>query len=247
MPWTEIIFVLAICAALCMLAYWKNVLTLGGSLAALAMGLVIGLGGGISWILLLLLFLMTSFAATIYKFAAKKRLGFQEGRAGERGWKNVVANGLPPFIIAILVSDPVGILNRETGAMLFLCAIAVAAADTLASELGVLAKKTWLITTMKRVKAGVDGGISIPGQAAAACAAIYTGLAGILVFNYMDGTALGWLHVVLITDIGFLGCQLDSLIGATIETNGHVSKLTNNLMSISAGVIAGWLVMTWLL
>ncbi len=247
MPWTDIAFVIAICATLCLLAYWRGVLTLGGSLAALAIGLVIGIFGGLSWILLLLLFLVTSFAATLYKFAAKKRLGLQEGRSGERGWRNVVANGFPPFIIAILASDWVRILDRETGSVLFLCAVAVAASDTLASEIGVLARKTWMITTRKRVRAGVNGGISVPGQAAAAIAAIYTGIVGALAFNYLDGTALGWLHIVLIADIGFLGCQLDSLIGATIETSGHVSKLTNNLISISAGVIAGWLVIGWLL
>jgi uncharacterized protein (TIGR00297 family) len=247
MFWTDVILVLAICIVLCVLAYLKNVLTLAGSIAALLMGTVIGIAGGISWILLLLLFFVTSFAATLYKFAAKKSMGLQEGISGERGWKNVLANGAPPFVIALLSSDYLHILDRQTGSILFLCAIAVAAADTLASELGVLAKKTWLITNLKRVKAGINGGISIPGQAAAAGAALYTGVAGVLAFHYMDGLDLNWLYIVLIADIGFLGCQLDSLIGATIETKGYVSKLTNNLMSITVGTMLAWLVMIWLL
>ncbi|MDO9536954.1 MAG: DUF92 domain-containing protein, partial [Thermoplasmata archaeon] len=113
--------------------------------------------------------------------------------------------------------------------------------------IGVLAKKTWLITNMKRVKAGIDGGVSIPGQAAAATAAIYTAVAGVLIFNYFDGLTLNWIHIVLIADIGFLGCQLDSVLGATLETQGYLSKLTNNLTSISAGVIVAWLVLTWFL
>lgn len=246
MFWTHAAIVIIICIILCALAYYKNVLNLGGSVAALLMGIGIGLAGGISWILLLLLFLVTSFAATLYKFAAKKRLGLQEGKAGERGWKNVVANGAPAFAVAILTSDYLHVLDRETGSVLFLCAIAVAASDTLASEIGVLSKKTYLITNLRRVKAGVDGGVSIPGQAAAAAAAIYTGLAGAAVFNLMDGTSLNWLHIILIADIGFLGCQIDSLIGATIETSGHVSKLTNNLMSISAGTAIAWVIL-WML
>jgi uncharacterized protein (TIGR00297 family) len=247
MFWTDAIIVLAICIVLCVLAYYKNVLTWDGSIAALVVGAIIGIAGGISWILLLLLFLVTSFAATLYKFAAKKKMGLQEGISGERGWKNVLANGAPPLVIALLASDCLHILDRQTGSILFLCAIAVAAADTLASELGVLAKKTWLIINMKRVKAGINGGVSIPGQAAAAGAALYTGVAGVIAFHYIDGLDLNWLYVVLIADIGFLGCQLDSVIGATIETSGHVSKLTNNLTSITVGTIIAWLVMIWLL
>jgi uncharacterized protein (TIGR00297 family) len=247
MFWTDAVLVLVICIVLCVLAYVKKVLTWDGSIAALIMGAIIGIAGGISWILLLLLFLVTSFAATLYKFAAKKNMGLQEGISGERGWRNVLANGAPPFIIALLASDYLHILDRQTGSILFLCAIAVAAADTLASELGVLAKKTWFITNLKRVKAGINGGISIPGQAAAAGAALYTGLVGVLVFHYVDGLDLNWLYVVLIADIGFLGCQLDSLIGATIENKGYVSKLTNNLTSITVGAMLAWLVMIWLL
>lgn len=247
MLWTDIILVFAICIVLCVLAYLKNVLTLDGSIAALIIGAAIGIAGGISWVFLLLLFLVTSFTATLYKFTAKKSMGLQEGISGERGWRNVLANGTPAFVIALFTSDYLHVLDRQTGSILFLCAIAVAAADTLASELGVLAKKTWLITNMKRVKAGINGGISIPGQAAAAGAALYTGITGVLIFHYMDGLDLNWLYVVLIADIGFLGCQLDSLIGATIETKGYVSKLTNNLTSISLGTLIAWLVIIWLL
>jgi uncharacterized protein (TIGR00297 family) len=230
------------------MAYIRKILTWDGTIAALAFGIVIGIAGGISWILLLLLFLLTSFAATRYKFQVKKRRGLQEGVSGERGWKNVVANGLAPFTVAILVSGILPFqLDRTLGSVLFLCAVAVAASDTLASEIGVLARKTWLITTMKPVRSGVDGGVSIPGQASAAAAAVYTAALGTLVFHLMDGIEVNWVYMVLIADIGFLGCQLDSVIGATLETQGKVSKLTNNLVSISVGTIVAWMVIAWLL
>lgn len=243
----EIALVVAVCAVLCALVYRRGLLTLDGTLAALAFGLVIGLAGGISWILLLLIFLLTSFAATRYKFEAKKARKLQEGKAGERRWTNVVANGLPPFVTAVLVSEPLGLLDMETGATLFLCAVAVAAADTIASELGVFARRTWLITTFRRVKAGVDGGVSVPGTAAAAAAAAYTGVVGALVFNLMDGIALCWPEMALVFGIGFLGCQIDSVLGATLERHGRISKLTNNLLSISLGTAIAWMVLTWLL
>ena len=245
---TELGLVAATCIVLCTIAYFKKILTLDGTVMAMLFGIVIGIAGGISWILLLLIFLVTSFAATKYKFSVKRKMGKQEGKRGERGWRNVVANGAPPFIIAILTIDTLPYhLDKEIGSVLFLCAVAVAASDTLASELGILAKKTWFITTMKRVRAGVDGGISVPGQMSAAAAAFYTGFAGVLAFNYFDGLELTWVHVLLITVIGFLGCQIDSVIGATLETRRKVSKLTNNLLSITCGTMIAWLVITWLL
>jgi uncharacterized membrane protein len=36
---------------------------------------------------------------------------------------------------------------------------------------------------------------------------------------------------------GFLGCQIDSVIGATWETRGKIGKLGNNFLSILAGTM----------
>jgi uncharacterized membrane protein len=47
--------------------------------------------------------------------------------------------------------------------------------------------------------------------------------------------------------MGFTGCQIDSIIGATLENRGYVSKLTNNLMSIALGTIIAWLVIIWII
>ena len=245
----DAVLIIAICIALSLLAYYKGLLNMSGSIMTMIFGIIIGLAGGLTWIFLLFIFLITSFAATRYKFNVKVKKGIQEGNKGERTWANVVANGIVPLIIAILTLDilPFQGLDRTTGSVLFLCAVAIAAADTLASELGVLAKKTWLITTMKPVEAGIDGGVSLPGQASAAAAASYTAIIGFIIFTLIDGLSLNWLHIILVIDIGFLGCQIDSVIGATIETQGYVSKLTNNLLSITTGTVIAWLVMIWIL
>ena len=242
----ELFIVIIACLALGVLSYLKRVLTLKGSVAAAIVGLIIGIAGGLSWILLLLLFLVTSFIATRYKFSVKKSRGLHEGKRGERGWRNVTVNGLVPVVIALLSLEgaPYPTFDRFTGSVLFLSAVAIAASDTLASELGVLSKKTWLITNMKRVRAGIDGGISYPGEFWAFMAAFYTGLIGAVVFAYLDPDIIvTWVHVLIITFVGFLGCQVDSVIGATIETKGYVSKLTNNLISISIGTVIAWMLM----
>ena len=62
--WLEVALVFVLCFLLGGLARVKHVLTTGGSVLAIAVGLIIGLTGGLSWVILLLLFLVTSFAAT---------------------------------------------------------------------------------------------------------------------------------------------------------------------------------------
>lgn len=247
--WLEFTLIIGICLLLTSLAFLKNVLTFFGSVLALFIGLVIGLTGGFSWVLLLFIFLVTSFAATKYKFKTKKKKGLHEGVRGERGWENVLANGLAPLVIALLCIDdaPYPTLDRQIGTVLFLCAVAIAASDTLASELGMLSRRTWLITTGKRVRPGTNGGISSLGQFWAIAAAFYAGAMGMLVLGYFEpGLSISWWTVILITIIGFLGCQIDSVIGATIEGKPGVTKLTNNLMSITIGTIIAWLLMIWL-
>ena len=80
--------------ALSALAYRRNVLTWDGSLAAFVVGMVIGVFGDVTWLFLLLFFLLSSFLATRYRFALKEAMGVQEGIRGERRSTNVLANGL---------------------------------------------------------------------------------------------------------------------------------------------------------
>ncbi|MCK4758080.1 MAG: DUF92 domain-containing protein [Thermoplasmata archaeon] len=246
--WESSILIAIICLTLSLLAYWKSVLTKGGSIAAFFVGIVIGIMGHISWIFLLLVFFLTSFIATKYKFDYKKSKGLQEGKRGERKMKNVLANGAVPIAVAVLSwqNDFYPYLDKELGSILFITAIAVAASDTMASELGILSKRVYLITNRRRVKAGVDGGVSALGQFAAFIAAAYTALLGFFTFSYFDMMGHGWWVILLVTFLGFLGCQVDSVFGATLERRGILTKLSNNLSSIAIGTILAWVVMTWL-
>ena len=83
--------------------------------------------------------------------------GVQEGKKGERTHKNIIANGLVPVLV-VVISFLTGEQNSMLAGVAFLSAISVAAADTTASELGVLSPRTYLITTLERVPPGTDGG-----------------------------------------------------------------------------------------
>ncbi len=236
-----------LCTALAALAYMKEVLTWDGSVAAFAVGFIIGIFGDVLWLFLLLLFLVTSFLATKYRFSDKRAIGVQEGFRGERRYSNVLANGLAPTFVAIISFFATPTLPKYISGLIFVSAISVAASDTLASEIGVLSPRTYLITTLERVRPGTNGGVSLFGQGAALMAAMYTTLMAWIFLSFIP-TTLGYLitfpsspaFIAIPVLVGFLGCQLDSLMGATLETRGLVSKKTVNLFATSLGGIIAY-------
>ena len=243
-PEASVAISLLLCLVLSGLAYYRKVLTLDGTMAAFGVGILIGVFGDVTWLLLLLFFLVSSFAATRYRFALKEAMGVQEGARGERRAANVLANSAAPAAIAILSFHGFGLLDKSLGGLLFVSALAVAGADTLASEIGVLSPKAYLITNFKRVPAGTDGGISWLGTGAAIAASLYSALFGYLVlvpFSYWaDFSATfppGAVAVAIPAVVGFLGCQIDSVFGATLERRGIFTKRTTNLVSTSLGAV----------
>jgi uncharacterized protein (TIGR00297 family) len=119
---------------------------------------------------------------------------------------------------------------------MFVSAIAVAASDTAASEIGIVDPRVYLSTTGKRVKRGVDGGVSLTGTFASFVAAAYTSVIAYVIFAFLNNDLLAGPQTLFVPMLcGFLGCQVDSLIGATLEMRGKIGKLGNNLLSIAAG------------
>jgi len=141
------------------LAYRRDVLTWDGSLAAFVVGMVIGIFGDVLWLFLLLFFLLSSFLATRYRFALKEALGVQEGVRGERRSTNVLANGVALMGVAVLSLAASAAFSKVVSGIVFLSALSVAGADTLASEIGVLSRRTVLITNGQPVPPGTDGGV----------------------------------------------------------------------------------------
>ncbi len=242
-----VLFITFLCTALSGLAYFRKVLTWDGSLAAFTVGFIIGIFGDILWLLLLFVFLITSFAATRYKFDEKRAIGVQEGIRGERRYSNVLANGLVPSLVAMVGFFQSAHLPKPISGLLFVSAISVAASDTLASEMGVLSPNTYIITNLRKVRPGTNGGVSLLGQGAALAAAVYTTFMAWIFLSLLP-LALGYdpsfpLSPVLLAIpiiVGFVGCQIDSVVGATLETRGLVSKKTNNLLSTGLGAMIAY-------
>jgi len=231
--WVDLAIVLVLCLTLSMLSFRFGLLTASGSISAFALGIIIGWMGSIGWLLILVFFTVFGFIVTQYRIEEKTAMGLQEGRKGERTYRNVLANGLVPALI-VIVSWVMGIQHEAIPAIVFLSAISVAVSDTMGSEMGILSPNVRLITTMENVSPGTDGGVSIYGTAWAFLGALGASIFGWIVLFPDD--LLNPLVLVPVF-IGFLGCNVDSLIGATLERRGYLGKLGNNMLSMAIGAL----------
>ncbi len=172
---------------------------------------------------LVVLFLLT-FAATRYKRRLKEAGGLAEPRSGRRA-SQIAANLGAAGLCAAAGFYP--------GA---LAALAEATADTLSSEIGqALGGPTWLLTTLRSVPPGTDGGISLPGTAAGLLGA------GLVILAGIPGLESPRQAVVLFA-AGAAGLLFDSLLGATLERRGLLGNdLVNGSSTLFSALLAGWL------
>tara|TARA_B100000614_G_scaffold210876_1_gene194005 strand:+ start:1736 stop:2497 length:762 start_codon:yes stop_codon:yes gene_type:complete len=217
-----------------------RILDKNGVIAAALLGFFVGCLGHWTWLLLLLCFLLSSHVATKWRFEEKTERGLNESSDGHRGWINVAANGGMPALVALLAFV---LEDWDHGLWMFAAAVAVATSDTWASEIGCLDDRVRMITTLKPCEAGVNGGFSPNGQMAAASGGILIGasalIAGLVMFS-LD-LSDGLLLAGVVAGLGFLGCQIDSVLGAVLENRGFLTKGSVNALSIIAGVALMWL------
>ncbi len=207
-----------------LITYVRKALDLLGSIFMIIMGVIIIFAAGVNWLLLIFLFLILGVAFTRYKHDYKREIGIYEGT---RTIKNVVSNGIVAFVMAAF--------GNYAG---FIGSIATATADTMASEIGV-ATTPRLITNLKKVPPGTDGGISVLGTFAGIMGAGLIGLAAYILGVYPD--LVKTMEIAIIA--GTVGCFVDSILGAVLEskylTNEHV-----NLLATMAGALIGN-IMVW--
>ena len=156
--------------------------------------------------------------------ARKLALGTAEGRRG-RSASQVAAN-LGAAALAVLLVKTQGKVAAE---VVMLAALAEAAADTLASELGeVFGGTPRLITTWRPVLPGTDGGITLSGTLAGFAGAAVVATTGAAVLR------LGLRGGAIALTAGVFGLVIDSLLGALAERRGWLNNDAVNFLSTLA-------------
>lgn len=169
---------------------------------------------------LVTLFVLT-WATTRFGAPRKQELGLAERREG-RNATQVVAN----LGVATACSIAAAYTGDSRWLLAAAAALAEAATDTVASEIGQTGGRTSrLITTWKTVPSGTDGGITLRGTMAG-------GMAGLVVTGVAIGTGMIPIREFWIPSIaGLMGMLADSVIGATLQRRGLINNDGVNLVS----------------
>jgi uncharacterized protein (TIGR00297 family) len=237
----EIAIAVAVPLAIGIITYKLNAVDLSGALSGVLCGVLLIVFGGFQWFILLLAFLILGTIFTKYKYQYKRKVGAAESNQGSRSYRNVFGNCFIPLIFVVAYGTLggttyvpyLGYLDQSIFLIGYLGAMATATADTLASEIGSTYKgQPIMITTLRRVPPGTDGGVSPLGEGAS----IMGALAIALIAIPLELKANGIGTMVFITVLtGFLGTNIDSLLGATLQRRGILSNAGVNFVATLFG------------
>ncbi|MDR2944071.1 MAG: TIGR00297 family protein [Methanosarcinales archaeon] len=237
-PFSETALAALFSVILSFLAYRYKIADTSALFSAAVLGILIILFTNIWWFVLLVAFFILGGGFTKYKFKQKKDAGLAESKTGIRSYENVFSNSIWALIIAVLC----GILSlypEWSGltaplAFAYVGTVATATGDTMASEIGVTAKgPTYMITNFRKARPGEDGGVSLLGEAACLAGSVIIGLMA-FAFGMIDTF---WIALAAAVVGGFLGTNIDSVLGAVLQKRGFLSNSGVNVVSTLFGAI----------
>lgn len=188
---------------------WGLLTRRGAGAAGLFAAALVSLGGP-AWIVPGLVFFGLSNALSFLPHPS------EPAASPRRTLRQVLANGGVAWALLGLWSVllPDAALARTLCYVGFGGALAAAAADTWATELGVRwARRPWSLRTFRPVEPGTSGAVSVIGTLAGAAGAGTVAASAVLTGGRAAATG-GWMLIG-----GVLGMSVDSVVGATIQ--GH--------------------------
>ncbi len=191
----------------------------GGALAAFLLAVPLFGMGGLPWAVPILTFFV--FSSLLSRLNANRKQTLQ--RLFEKGHRRdasqVLANGaVAGFLVLLSI-----LLQDGRLYVLYLSAVAAATADTWATEIGIHARRPpRLITRLQPIPPGRSGGVSLTGLAGALLGACLIALVGLAFPHRQSLAALQHLQnltlLLIVTTSGFLASLVDSLLGATLQS-----------------------------
>ncbi|KAF9938414.1 Transmembrane protein 19 [Mortierella alpina] len=257
----SLLYPAALCAFMVQHGLSKKSLSHSGAVAATVVGLGTFTNSPYVFGSVLLTFYLSSSKLTKFKSQIKKTLEEDHQEGGGRTAIQVFSNGAVGTVLALAYqyvywtseSRPATLFMNDWRASTILFAYighyACCNGDTWASELGIL-NKSWptLITTLKKVPPGTNGGVSPLGLAASFGGGLLIGVAAaisVVVQLALEApiswkSGKGWtgldafskaadvkfLFALLLAGAGagFIGSLLDSVLGATVQKSNYSTK-----------------------
>jgi uncharacterized protein (TIGR00297 family) len=183
---------------LALVGYAMKSVDLSGLIAGWLLGAIVLVYGGWQLYLVLLAFFVIGTAMTKVGYRRKAKRGLAQEKGGRRGASHAFSNVGVAAILAFASG------NQPVLWYAAVAALATAAADTTASEVGqLIGRRTFLPLTLKPVPVGTEGAISIEGTLAGLIAGLVVALVG----------TRDPRMVALITIAAFLGSYVESLAG----------------------------------
>lgn len=205
--WKELIVALVLSSLLAALAGVQKALTPKALLLAWSCALIITFCGGVvSFAILAATFVFTVLAGKI----KKSRRGVEKkvhAKSGRRDAMQIFCNVGTGTILLLLSC----LLEAPRLKLAYAAVMAASLADSLASELGILAKADPVdLCTFQKTQRGLSGGVTLWGFASSLLGAAL--IAGV----YAAGTP-NWKHLLFITGCGFMGAFVDSILGSCLQ------------------------------
>lgn len=231
---------------LAIVGYVARSVDLSGMLVGWLLGTIIIIGGGPALYVALLAFFVVGSLFTRIGYRRKAAAGLAQEKGGRRGGAHAFANVGVAAICAIACARGLGLIPLCMG----IAALATAAADTTASEVGqLIGRRTFLPLSFRRVERGTEGAISLEGTLAGILGGAIVAVAGVAMAahrlrpSFTGNVTIEKGRVVLvITASAFLGSYLESIAGSWNRRNGGViSNGALNFFNTAAGAILFWI------
>ena len=199
-----------------MLSIQKKALTKGGILAALLLDIAVTLAFGNKGFVILCTFFVGSIITDKIKKQHKIKSRNEKAERECRGYMQVLVNGM----IAFLSSVSFIITENQIFVIPFVTSLGEAFADTVASGIGALSKRTYDPFRRQKCENGLSGGMSLIGTLSSFIAALI-----ISVIAYCIGfNGFGFAELLIVTICAFLGGIFDSFLGSLFQIKYRCAK-----------------------
>ena len=184
------------------------------------------------WLSVVIYLVLGSLVTKIgYKF--KNSIGIAEKRGGRRGPENVWGSASTGIFFAILIK--LNFIDLSLLKIGFAASFAAKLADTFGSEIGKrFGRNTFLITSLKKVKKGTEGGISFEGTLASIIGSFLMTYTMFMLKIISSGKQL-----IIVALAGFIATIFESFIGAKFQDKYNLTnEIVNSIQTSFASFIA---------